>query len=117
MAYRQEFQALPEVAHVRVEEGSAADVDALVHRRALLLDLRDREEHDVDAIAGSFQVSRGKLERDIEGRVPDSSALILCYCNANNRGVLSPKTLQDMGYSYAKFLGGGLRAYRALSAH
>lgn len=116
MAYTQKFQALADAARASVEEVSAADVDALVDRGALLLDIRDREEHDVDAIPGSLHVSRGKLEMDIEGRVPDLSALILCYCNANNRGALSAKTLQDMGYSHAKFIGGGLRAYRALSA-
>jgi hypothetical protein len=33
---------------------------------------------------------------DIEGRVPELSALILFYCHANNRGVLSAKTLQNL---------------------
>jgi rhodanese-related sulfurtransferase len=38
----------------------------------------------------------------------------MCYCNANNRGALSADTLQKMGYKNAKFIAGGLKAYRAL---
>jgi rhodanese-related sulfurtransferase len=39
---------------------------------------------------------------------------ILCYCNAYNRGALSADTLRVMGYRNARFIAGGLKAYRAL---
>lgn len=91
------------------------EVDALVAQGAIALDIRDREEHDAGHIPGSVHVSRGKLEMNIEAAIPDLSTTILCYCNAYNRGALSADTLRSMGYQNAKFISGGLKAYRALS--
>ena len=106
MAYTAKFQQLADAARERVDEVSADQVDAL--------DIRDKEEHDVDHIAGSLLVSRGKLEMNVEGVIPDLDATILCYCNAYNRGALSADTLRVMGYRNARFIAGGLKAYRAL---
>jgi len=80
-----------------------------------LLDIRDKEEHDVDHIEGSLNVSRGKLEMNIEGVIPNLDATIICYCNAYNRGALSADTLRSMGYTNAKFIAGGLKGYRAIA--
>ena len=38
---------------------------------AIALDIRDKEEHDIDHIAGSLHVSTGKLEMNVEGVIPD----------------------------------------------
>ncbi len=114
MAYTQKFQMLADAARSRVEEVAAQDVDALIKVGAVVLDIRDKEEHDADHIAGSLHVSRGKLEMNIEGLIPDLDTTILCYCNAYNRGALSADTLRAMGYINAKFIGGGLKAYRAI---
>jgi rhodanese-related sulfurtransferase len=81
---------------------------------AIALDIRDKDEHDVDHIAGSRHLSRGKLEMNIEQAIPDLDVVILCYCNANNRGVLSADILRAMGYRNARFIAGGLKAYRAM---
>jgi rhodanese-related sulfurtransferase len=116
MAYTEKFQQLADAARSRVVEVSAADVDTLIARGALALDIRDKEEHDAGHIAGSLHVSRGKLEMNIEGAIPDLDTTILCYCNAYNRGALSADTLRAMGYRNAKFIGGGLKAYQALGA-
>ena len=114
MAYTEKFQMLADAARARVEEVPAGDVDALIQGGALALDIRDKEEHDAGHIAGSLHVSRGKLEMNIEGVIPDLNTTILCYCNAYNRGALSADTLRAMGYKNAKFIAGGLKAYRAL---
>jgi len=82
---------------------------------AFALDIRDKEQHDADHIAGLLHVSRGKLEMNIEGVISDLDTTILCYCNAFNRGALSADTLRSMGYKNAKFTAGGLKAYRALA--
>jgi rhodanese-related sulfurtransferase len=52
---------------------------------------------------------------NVESALPDLDATILCYCNAFNRGALSAATLQGMGYRNAKFIAGGLNAYRKLT--
>lgn len=113
MAYTEKFQLLADGARQRVTEVSPLDVDRLVAAGAIALDIRDKDEHDVDHIAGSRNISRGKLEMNIEQAIPDLDAVILCYCNANNRGALSADTLRAMGYRNARFIAGGLKAYRA----
>jgi phage shock protein E len=114
MAYTEKFQRMADAARARVAGVPAQDVDALIARGAIALDIRDKEEHDSDHIAGGLHVSRGKLEMNIEGAVPVLDAIILCYCNAYNRGALSADTLQSMGYRNARYIEGGLKAYRAL---
>jgi rhodanese-related sulfurtransferase len=115
MAYTEKFQNMANAARARVEEVLPEHVDALVAKGAIALDIRDKPEHDVDHIPSSLNISRGKLEMLVEGEVPDLDSTILCYCNAINRGALSADTLRSMGYGNAKFIVGGLIAYRALS--
>lgn len=114
MAYTEKFQQLADAARTRVVEVAPDQVDSLVAAGAIALDIRDKEEHDLDHIAGSLHVSRGKLEMNVEGVIPHLDATILCYCNAYNRGALSADTLRAMGYRNARFIAGGLKAYRAL---
>ena len=113
MAYSPKFQKMADDARASVSEVSPADVDALLKQGAIALDIRDKEEHDADHIAGSVHISRGKLEMNVEEKIPDLNATILCYCNAFNRGALSAASLHAMGYKNAKFIAGGLKAYRA----
>jgi rhodanese-related sulfurtransferase len=113
MAYTEKFQQLADHARTQVTDISADEVDQLMATGAIALDIRDKEEHDADHIAGSLNISRGKLEMNIEQAIPDLDAIILCYCNANNRGALSAATLRAMGYCNASFIAGGLKAYRS----
>jgi len=112
MAYTEKFQALADKAMSQVEGVSPDKVDALIANGALALDIRDKEEHDAGHINRSLNISRGKLEMNVEGLIKDADAVILCYCNANNRGALSAATLQSMGYKNAKYIAGGFKAYR-----
>lgn len=114
MAYTDKFQAMADRARARVSDVTPEQVDDLVNQGAVLLDIRDKEEHDADHIAGSINISRGKLEMNVEGEIPDLNATILCYCNANNRGALSAAALKDMGYENVRYISGGLRGYRSL---
>ena len=114
MAYTDKFQRLADQAMSQVAFVPPEQVDDLVQQGAVALDIRDKEEHDADHLAGSLHVSRGKLEMNIEGVIPDLNTTVLCYCNANNRGALSANTLRQMGYVNAHYIAGGLKAYRAL---
>ena len=115
MAYTEKFQTMSDKAMARVEAVEPSQVDTLVANGAILLDIRDQEEHNKSHIEGSINLSRGKLEMNIEGIIPDLNSTIICYCNANNRGALSAAALRDMGYDNAMFISGGRMAYRALS--
>lgn len=115
MAYTEKFQRLADMARAQVEAVPPEQVNGLLAAGAIALDIRDKEEHDIDHIVGSLHVSRGKLEMNIEGLIPDLTTPIMCYCNANNRGALSAATLRSMGYENAKFIAGGLIAFRKLT--
>jgi len=115
VAYTEKFQSLADAAMSRVEGVAPEAVDGMLAQGALALDIRDKEEHDAGHIAGSLHVSRGKLEMNVEGVIPNLDTVILCYCNANNRGALSADTLRSMGYQKARYIAGGLKAYRALT--
>ena len=116
MAYTEKFQQLADIAQAHVSSVEADEVDALVDGGAIALDIRDPDEHAVDHIARSEHISRGKLEMIVESKVPDLDTTILCYCNAVNRGALSAATLTAMGYTNARYINGGLHAYRALQS-
>jgi phage shock protein E len=98
MAYTQKFQAIADAAQAKAGSVAPEEVDDLLKSGAIALGIRDKEEHDAGHISGSINISRGKLEMNVEGLLPDLDTTILCYCNANNRGALSAASLVDMGY-------------------
>ena len=104
MAYTEKFQTMSDHAIARVDTIEPSQVDTLVADGAILLDIRDKEEQDKTNIDGSINISRGKLETNIEGIIPDLNSTIICYCNANNRGALSAVSLRDMSYYNAMFI-------------
>jgi len=114
MAYTTKFQNLADQARSKVQEASPESVAELMSNGAVALDIRDPDEHANGHIPGSINLSRGKLEMNVEGLLPELDTIILCYCNAYNRGALSAASLNDMGYTNAKFIGGGLNAWRKL---
>ena len=114
MDYTSKFQTMADAARAQVEEVAPEAVDELIAQGAVALDIRDPDEHANGHIPGSVNVSRGKLEMNIEGVIADLDTTILCYCNAYNRGALSAASLRDMGYRNAKFIGGGLKAWRKI---
>jgi rhodanese-related sulfurtransferase len=115
MAYTEKFQHLADIAMSEVASVLPEQVNNLLAQGVVALDIRDREQHDADHMVGALHVSRGKLEMNIEGVIPDFNTVVLCYCNANNRGALSANTLRQMGYVNAKYIAGGLKAFSALN--
>lgn len=114
MDYTSKFQTLANAAMARVEGVPADQVNALMAQGAVAVDIRDPDEHAAGHIPGSVHLSRGKLEMNVESVLPDLNTVILTYCNANNRGALSAAALRDMGYVNARYIAGGLKAWRAL---
>lgn len=113
MAYTSKFQTLADAAMARVPGVAADQVDALLAQGAVAVDIRDPDEHAAGHIPGSINISRGKLEMNVEGVLPSLDTVILTYCNANNRGALSAACLRDMGYVNARYIAGGLKAWKA----
>ena len=115
MAYTEKFQKMADDARARVDEVLPEQVDGLMAEGAVVLDIRDPNEHAAGHIPGSINISRGKLEMNVEGEIPDLDTVVITYCNAYNRGALSASTLKVMGYKNARFIAGGLNAYKELA--
>ena len=85
----------------------------------LILDVREKEEIDVDpGIKNSIKIPRGLLEfyADEESPIYDNrfntDKIIIVMCALGLRGALATKTLKDMGYDNVKNLDGGLNSWR-----
>jgi rhodanese-related sulfurtransferase len=115
MAYTEKFQNMADAAMARVEGVPPEQVEEMMAQGAVVVDIRDSEEHAAGHIEGSINISRGKLEMNVEGEIPDLSTTVITYCNAYNRGALSAASLKDMGYENAHYIAGGLNAYKELA--
>ena len=83
---------------VKAEDAKAA-IDK--KEKAVFLDVRDAGEFSAGHLPGAINVSRGTLEFNIWGKVPDQSAKIYVYCKTAGRSTFATKTLNDLGYKNA----------------
>src|ERR671936_382490 len=99
MAENARFQQLVAEAKKNVTEVSPQDAAAkLKSSEAVIVDVRDKDEWDEGHIPGALYMSRGTIELDIEEKVPDPNAMIICHCGGGGRSALAAENLQKMGY-------------------
>lgn len=96
-------EARAAVKTVTVAEVKAVAIDKKPN--IILLDVRDPDEFKAGHIPGAINVSRGKLEFAIWGRIPDRDAVIYVYCLRGPRATLATKALNEMGYKNAVLSG------------
>lgn len=78
----------------------------------VLVDVREKAEHEGGVIPGAQLVPRGFLEMKIEDIERNRDREIILYCAAGNRSALSAATLQELGYTQVKSLAGGYSAWQ-----
>jgi rhodanese-related sulfurtransferase len=106
------FERLCEDARSRVREVTVEDAAREAgDRSVLLVDVREESEWAAGHARGAIHLGKGIIERDIEERVPDHGARILCYCGGGYRSALVADTLQRMGYRNVASVAGGWRAW------
>ena len=90
-------------AKAAIKSVPAADVKAAIDNKekAIYLDVRDPNEFSAGHVPGAINVSRGTLEFNVFGRIPDQNAKIYVYCKSAGRSTLATKTLNDLGYKNA----------------
>jgi len=116
MAEHARFQKLVTEAKKNITEISPQDAAAkLKSGEAVVVDVRDKDEWDEGHIPGAMHMSRGTIELDIEGKVPDPNAMIICHCGGGGRGALATESLQKMGYKNVCNMSGGFKAWKAAS--
>src|SRR5216110_3730211 len=114
MAEHTRFEKLVTDAKKNISEISPQDAAAkLKSGEAVIVDVRDKDEWDEGHIPGAMHMSRGTIELDIEEKVPDTNAMIICHCGGGGRGALATESLQKMGCKNVRNLAGGFKAWKA----
>jgi rhodanese-related sulfurtransferase len=114
MAEHARFEKLVAEAKKKITEISPQDAAAkLKSGEAVIVDVRDKDEWDEGHIPGAMHMSRGMVELDVEEKVPDTDAMIICHCGGGGRGALAIESLQKMGYKNARNMSGGFKAWKA----
>jgi rhodanese-related sulfurtransferase len=62
-------------------------------------------------LPGAIHLGKGIIERDIEGRFPDSDTKLVLYCGGGFRSALAADNLQKMGYTRVESMDGGWKAW------
>src|SRR6266478_5873035 len=114
MAEHTKFEKLVAEAKQNITEISPQDAAAKSKSgEALIVDVRDKDEWDEGHIPGATHMSRGTIELDIEEKVRDPNAMIICHCGGGGRGALATESLQKMGYTNVRNMAGGFKAWKA----
>ena len=111
MKHNPGFLALVNDAKARVEEIDITEYQKLPREGHVLIDVREDHEWAAGHAVGAIHLSKGIIERDIETRVPDTSAKMVLYCGGGYRSVLVADALRQMGYGNAISLAGGWRGW------
>ncbi len=108
------FEKLVAEAKKHITEISPQDAAAKSKSgQAIIVDVREKDEWDEEYIRDAIHMSRGTIELDIEEKVPDSNAMIICHCGGGGRSALAAESLQKMGYKNVRSMAGGFKAWKA----
>ena len=114
MAKHTRFEKLVAHAKKNITEISPQDAASkLQSSEAVIVDVRENDEWDEQHIPGAIHLSRGTIELDIEEKVPDTNAMIICHCGGGGRSALAAESLQKMGYKNVRSVAGGFKAWKA----
>jgi rhodanese-related sulfurtransferase len=108
-----EFLKRAAEARARITETPPQQVDLIRDAGALVVDVREPEEHGKGHVPGAVNVPLGGLAQRIAEVLPDKDAPVICYCNGGNRGGIGADTLQSLGYTHVFSIAGGFKAYQA----
>ena len=108
------FLKLVEEARRNVRELTVADVHKRLGRgdQFHLVDVREESEWGAGHLPRAMHLGKGVIERDIEQKIPDTSAEIVLYCGGGYRSALAAENLQKMGYTNVWSMNGGFRGWR-----
>ena len=116
MTHSPAFLKLVDDAKSRIKQTTPDEVKERLDRgdKFVLVDTREDNEWEKGRITGSFHLSRGIIERDIEEKVPRKDAEVILYCGGGFRSALAADNLQKMGYTNVASMDGGWRKWKAL---
>jgi len=114
MAKHNGFEKLVAEAKKKITEISPTDAAAKSKNgEAVIVDVREKDEWDEGHIPNAIHMSRGTIELEVEEKVPDTNAVIICHCGGGGRSALAAESLQKMGYKNVRSMAGGFKAWKA----
>jgi len=115
MGHAPRFLGLVKDAKKRVKESNVADVKRRLDagEKFILVDVREESEWSQGHVPGAIHLGKGIIERDVEQRVPDTGAKMICYCGGGFRSALAADNLQKMGYTNVESMDGGWKGWLA----
>src|SRR5258708_20427773 len=109
MQHSPQFLKLVNDAKARVKEISVHEAYVEAKKTGVyLVDVREESEWHAGHAPGAVHLGKGVIERDIEQRVPDPKARVVCYCGGGYPSAPLAHTLPKMGYPNLAPLHGGL---------
>ncbi len=113
MINRPRYQRIVAAAKEKIKEVSVEKAATEVERRdAVLIDVRETSEWDIEHAVGAMHLSRGMLEVEIEEKLPDFKQPIILHCGGGGRSALAAESLQNMGYENVRSMAGGFTAWK-----
>ncbi|HJR93560.1 MAG TPA: molybdopterin-synthase adenylyltransferase MoeB [Acidimicrobiia bacterium] len=106
------YQELVAIARAAVSEVEPEAVERRLNA-AVIIDVREGDEHAQGTLPGALLLPRGTLESTISGAVPDPRAEIVLFCGGGGRSALAAHTLGAMGYSNVHSMAGGFGRWKA----
>lgn len=108
------FERIVDAVRPQIAECTIADVVARQKRgdQFVFVDVREDREFEAGRIPGAVHIGKGVIERDIEEKIPDTSASIVLYCGGGYRSALAALNLQLMGYTNVISMDGGFRGWK-----
>ena len=95
-----------------IQEMNAEELTSFgMNENAVILDVREKEEHLQGVVPNAILIPRGVLETKIEQIVPDRETPIAVYCAGGVRSAMASHTLQQLGYTRVQSVRGGFARY------
>lgn len=76
--------------------------------RAVLIDIREPEEHATGVAAGAKLLPMQQLRRRLNEIPADPAQPVLLICNTQNRSAGTLRALRQRGYGHVRFVQGGM---------
>ncbi len=105
------FRELLAETKAKITEISPADAEPSLGQ-VTFLDVREQDEYDAGTLPGSIFIPRGHLESQVENKIPARDAELIVYCAGGVRSAFAAETLQDLGYTNVKSMGGGFGQWK-----
>jgi len=106
------FRELLKATKAEIREVDTEVGQRLIDQGALLLDVREPDEHDQGAVPGSIHLVRGQLESNVESRIPEKATPIVVMCAGGVRSAFAARTLAELGYTDVVSMDGGFNRWK-----